>query len=227
MQAKVYISKTNNMLSCKVKASQVTNLTDARYYAAWEVDWIGFCLDPGHESSISREAFHAMREWLEGPAITAEFFSLPADAIQALLPDLSADAIQLGPFYTFEDAQQLADHQLLKLLVIDQETTFDQLEATLIEHRSLIETFILDFSKNGISWNDLENHPEFDHNSLLDLCSQFPILLSTDLNPDQLQDMLRQTKAYGINLYGGEEEAVGVKSFDEIDELIEILYIEN
>ncbi|MEM6722388.1 MAG: N-(5'-phosphoribosyl)anthranilate isomerase [Bacteroidota bacterium] len=215
------------MLSCKVKASQVTNLTDARYYAAWEVDWIGFCLDPGYETSITREAFHAMRDWLEGPAITAEFFSLPADDILGLLPDLSVDAIQLGPFYTLTDAEKLSEHQLLKLLVIDQETSFDQLEATLEEHRSVIETFILDFSRNGISWNDLEDHPEFDHNALLDLCSQFPILLSVDLDPNQLQEMLRQTKAYGINLYGGEEEAVGVKSFDEIDELIEILYVEH
>ncbi|MEM6726613.1 MAG: N-(5'-phosphoribosyl)anthranilate isomerase [Bacteroidota bacterium] len=214
------------MLSCKVKASQVTNLTDARYYAAWEVDWMGFCLDPGHESAISRATFHAIREWVEGPYIVAEFFSLPADDILSVLPDLSVDAIQLGPFYSLADAQQLNEKPLIKLIVIAPDHSLDDIEELLTTHQGLVETFVLDFSRNGFSWKGLEDHPEFDHNTLLSLCSQFPILLSIDLPPDELQEMLRSTKAYGINLYGSEEEAVGVKSFEEIDELIEVLYIE-
>ena len=47
----------------------ITNLTDARYFSAWEVEWLGFNLSQGEENAISPLQVAAMREWVEGPKI--------------------------------------------------------------------------------------------------------------------------------------------------------------
>ena len=41
------------MLKKRVKAGSVTHLTDARYFAAWDVEFIGFCFDPESSDYIS------------------------------------------------------------------------------------------------------------------------------------------------------------------------------
>ncbi|MEO0734260.1 MAG: hypothetical protein AAFZ52_15600 [Bacteroidota bacterium] len=63
------------MLATPVLASGITHLTDARYFAAWEVDYLAFPL--GGDDGITWDYLNALREWVEGPAIVAE---LPADA---------------------------------------------------------------------------------------------------------------------------------------------------
>jgi len=50
------------MLKIKVKASQITNLTDARYFAAWEVEWLGFNFDEGSAHYIPPVEMKAIKE---------------------------------------------------------------------------------------------------------------------------------------------------------------------
>jgi len=52
------------MLKTKVIASHVTNLTDARYFAARGVDFLLFDLD-----DITIDAAVEIKEWVEGPEI--------------------------------------------------------------------------------------------------------------------------------------------------------------
>ena len=66
----------------KIKASWITNLTDARYFAAMLVDYLGFQLDLSHDDRISPEVFHGIKAWVEGPQIVAQVGKTPADLLQ-------------------------------------------------------------------------------------------------------------------------------------------------
>ena len=58
------------------------------------------------------------------------------------------------------------------------------------------------------------------------LCDRFKIILSIDFELDQLNEMLETVQIHGLSLKGGEEEKVGFKSFDELDEIIDALEVE-
>jgi len=60
------------MPKIKIKASSITNLTDARYFAAMLVDYLGFQLDLSHDERINSEEFHGIKAWVEGPKIVAQ-----------------------------------------------------------------------------------------------------------------------------------------------------------
>ena len=49
------------MLKTKVKASSITNLTDARYFAAWGVNWLGFDLRQGSDTYVQPQLVHAIK----------------------------------------------------------------------------------------------------------------------------------------------------------------------
>ena len=55
-------------LVTKVKAANITNLSDARYCAGMGVDWIGFPL-----SQVNPTVFSEITGWLSGPQWVVEF----------------------------------------------------------------------------------------------------------------------------------------------------------
>ena len=89
-----------------------------------------------------------------------------------------------------------------------------------------MDVFQLDFDKNGISWENLEENSLISKKELHSLCQNYPIILSISVRSENLDDLLETIQPEGLSIKGGEEEKVGFKSFDEIDDLFEVLEIE-
>ena len=53
----------------KIIAGPIGNLSDARYFAARDVDHILFKVGYDSTDTLSVEAFNAMKEWIEGPEV--------------------------------------------------------------------------------------------------------------------------------------------------------------
>ena len=82
-----------------IKASEITNLTDARYFSAWGADYLGFNLVEGTDSFIEPIQLNAIKEWLSGPKIIAELGSMAdKDSIKFCLETLKLDGVQVGYF---------------------------------------------------------------------------------------------------------------------------------
>jgi phosphoribosylanthranilate isomerase len=58
---------------------------------------------------------------------------------------------------------------------------------------------------------------------LQSLCSQYKTILKSKLSTEQLKDILTTVTPYGIELDGSSEVSLGLKSYDEINELIELI----
>ena len=69
------------MLKAKIKISQITNLTDARYFAAWGVDYLGFDIDPNSEHFTSPSVVAEIAEWVEGPEMVLESIHAPDEIL--------------------------------------------------------------------------------------------------------------------------------------------------
>lgn len=53
----------------RIFARDIQHLTDARYFAAMGVDWMCFDITENGINAISKMAFEAIKEWVEGPEI--------------------------------------------------------------------------------------------------------------------------------------------------------------
>ncbi len=211
------------MLKTKIKAAQISNLTDARYFAAWYSEWLGFCCDTTSPNYVSPELLHAIRDWVEGPQIVGEFGAQDAAYIHEAVKSLNLDAVQVGFFYDLEKLKMLNDLTVIREIVIDPNEATD-LPATLDSLSPFASYFLLEFNKNNILFNDIKNNENyFNLNILKSLCEKYRILFSINIKENEVNELLEILQPEGLNVFGGDEEKVGFKSYDEMDELFEAI----
>ncbi len=203
------------MLKLPTKASQIHNLTDARYFAAWGVDWLGFDLNEAPLASVK-----AIKEWVEGPKIVGEFGIQNAEEIKEIVKALNLDAIQVGMLAGLDLVKDLEGISIFKEVVVEDLVAVENLPKILAVFAPFVKYFILNFDKNGISYSELNAiHRKY----LAELCTNNKIILSIHFDPKEMDVLIDEVKPYGISLAGGAEEKVGFKSFDELDDIFEAL----
>jgi len=207
------------MLKIDVQASVITNLTDARYFAAREAKYLCFDLSDG---SVTPQAVAAIKEWVDGVEIVGAFTTEKVEEISKIAEYLSLDVVQLGVFYQLPDIENLSKHKLAKQIIIEPNSDWQVYENELINLSSKVHHYLLDFYKSNIAWSDLT---PVQINQLKKWCLQYPIILNLPFQTDQLSELL-QLAPHAIDLKGGEEEKVGFKSYDELDDILDLLMIE-
>jgi len=83
-------------LKTKVKISQVTNLSDARYCAGMGVHYLGFNFVAGHEFYVQPEHFMEIRSWITGPELVGEFEDSDISRIRELSCLDALDLIEIN-----------------------------------------------------------------------------------------------------------------------------------
>lgn len=212
------------MLSAKIYAGPVTNLTDARYFAAWDVAWMSFNLSPDEDSFLPINQVQAIKEWVEGPDMVGEFNLHSAEEIQKLAVDLQLDGIKVGMNTGLETLLELdTELPIFKEIIVAKETTCEQLETLLSDFAPKTSYFILNFAQAGWTYSDLQEATELNWAYLHKLSQHYPIIFNLGFGAEPILDLLENSEAAGIQVTGGAEEKVGYKSFDELDEIFEAL----
>ncbi len=216
----------------KIKASNIKNLTDARYFAAREVEWLMFNFVESDFDFISPPVAAAIFEWVAGAKIMAAV-DFPTDAVQirTAAAHWGWHAVQVGTLTDASVCAALKAENLacIKEFAIEPFTNVVALERMMQPFAPSVEAFQLNFSKNGITWQSL-HAPDamLTAKELRQLTKRYNIILEIDFLPAELPELLKKLpNLYGISLKGGEEESVGVKSFDEIEEIFDALEIIN
>ena len=143
------------MLKIKIKASHIANLTDARYFAAKEVEWLSFNFTEGADSYIDPMKARAMIEWVTVPNIIGEFEHLSADEINFYTEGWGLQAVQVGALTPISTVKAIKNIAVIKEIVIDKETELDLLYAELVAFSPYVQAFQLNFDTNNISWADI------------------------------------------------------------------------
>lgn len=196
-----------------IKASTITNLTDARYFAAKEVHFLGFNLEEGTPGYLDPLYMKAIREWVQGPKITGEFDRTPGAVVREAAAFYGLDAVQV----TRTDDLSLPD-EVEVILYVPALADVKAVRAIFEDASAVADYFLLDFSPvpnaeaillgNAGAWREL--------------FAGFPVLLQLDVTAAALKPLLDTLQPAGLSLRGGEEEAVGVKSFEEIYAVFEM-----
>jgi phosphoribosylanthranilate isomerase len=211
------------MLTTKVKASEIANLTDARYFAALEVEWLCFNLEQGAESYIEPQSVMAIKEWVEGPKIVGTFGMQSTEYIQQAISTIGLDAIQLGHFVPISQIMMLRDTPIIKEVFIGDQLNMDEIGEHIFMHSAYISAFSL---RGSVTWASIKNN-SLQVDFLKKICADYDIIIDFEFKAEEVNELLHTISPLGINVKGGEEEAVGVKSFEEMDDLFENIIIEN
>jgi phosphoribosylanthranilate isomerase len=200
------LHQIEEMLPIKILASGITHLTDARYFAAWQVDWMSFPLD-GPEA-ISPQMIMQISEWVEGPKLMARFAHTSWKDAQAQAEPLSLDGFLLSGSHYIDELVSSTDMPNVVLeLPANAHHLTEALEHIELDAISLFHD--TKFTEELIQpWTEL-NIPILMHLGSHDIQESWQIIQTSPLD--------------GMNVQGGAEEKVGLKSFEELDELYDLL----
>ena len=190
-------------LLTRVKAGNITNLSDARYCAAMGVEIIGFPLGKGTKDTVEIEKVKEMMGWLSGVKLALELNAENFDIeyIQLAIEQLNPDFLQL-PI-------QLMD----KLPLFNPLPLILETNKIIKDHRS--DYFLF---KGEIVLGDAD---------LKLFCAENQVLFSSEnIKVNSILELLSAFSPAGIELKGGNEISPGLKSFEELAELFEVLEIE-
>lgn len=201
----------------KIKASTITNLTDARYFAAKEVDYLGFNLEPGTTGFLEPIYMRAMREWIEGPKIVGEFSKSPANVVFESAAFFGLDAVQVSASKFENMLSGFSGLEVLLEIPIERGFSKKELQKRLEFLSPEVSQFVFKFSGEEFSWVEIELDLDF----WFEICSKFPVLFDFDVQPEQVNLLVEKLPGVGLCLRGGEEERVGVKSFEELEAIFD------
>lgn len=198
-----------------IKASGITNLTDARYFAAKGVAFMGFNLVPDTPFYLDPIYLKAIREWVEGPVITGEFGALPYEQVSEYCSFLSLDAAQMAP--PIPSAPKAFD-VLTEILVAP---GFFPPAMELIFEKSAPFTKHFIVNAEALDWQNFLDQAHF----WKTITAQYSCLLQLAAPADAYPALRDAIAPAGFCFRGSSEVQTGVKSFDELEEAFDALGI--
>lgn len=217
----MYICEKNKiMLKLDVFAGTIANLTDARYFAAREAKWLGFNMDKMNPSAVSEMEVNAIKEWLDGVEIVGEFGDISNEDLMGTVERIGFDAVLAGPF-TSREAIEGLNIPVFKEVVVEPAMSENDLSNLLEDFEGAVAYYVLDFDKNKVVPGS-NISLEF----LKELSEQYQLIVSFPWETYSIESAVQDASWAGILMRGGEEEKVGFKSFDDLDEILDFLEIE-
>jgi phosphoribosylanthranilate isomerase len=183
----------------QVLAKNINNLTDARYFSAMGVDYLGFELSASNAESVAPALVKQLKGWVTGPECIGSFSGFESvDKIKELMLSAELDGVCLEAFAPEGLGEVLSSALIFREAPVQilGEITLDPTERLIINYRDVQE-----LESALIQYPDLYNYK-----------------LWLDGPMDQsLFDSGVFPRTEGIVVRGGEEEKIGFKSYEELD----------
>jgi len=205
-------------LTTLIKASRVAHLTDARYFAAKEVDYLGFNLEEGTEGYLDPMYMKAIREWVQGPKIVGEFSRTPIRVVSEAAAFYGLDVVQVSARNYGPDLSELEGLEVILEIEVGQDGLLFS-KAALQALAAQVDVFLFNFSQAKVSKSTFYAEKDF----WQEVFVIRPSLLQADIPAVDWPEILETLGLAGLSIVGGEEEQVGVKSYDQIDDVFESL----
>ena len=184
----------------QLKISNITNLTDARFFSAIGAHYLGFCFDALNENNISITKAKEIISWLHEPAIVGEFgHHQSIEEIEFIAKEMQLHEIQI-PFSHHEKANLNVE----KFLLLDDWSMLDTQDST--------DYYVLKITEAEVQDPALKN-----------VIGSNKVFLETDFNKENILSIVETLQPYGIQITCKKEEKTGFSFVDEYAELLEII----
>jgi phosphoribosylanthranilate isomerase len=199
-----------------IKLGNITNLSDARFGAAAGATYIGFCFDPENENYITPLKAKEIIDWVTGSLVVAEFGNQRLDEIKDISDLLNIDVVEVDNKLLPDELLRLGKPIIKKIDVSEFDTT--SLQTEIDAYKNVADAFHL---------YSTQTTEHIDTNQLQSLCKEVNIMYGLTINLDNVLTIIESFNPFAINVSGGQEEKAGIKDFDELNELLEKILVED
>ena len=199
-----------------IKLGNITNLSDARFGAAAGATYIGFCFDPANENYITPLKAKEIMDWVTGSLVVAEFGNQRLDEIKDISELLNIDVVEVNNRLLPDELLSLGKPIIKKIDVSAFDVT--QLQVEIDAYKNVADAFHL---------YSTQTTEHIDTNQLQSLCKEVNMMYGFTVNLDNVLTVIDSFKPFAINISGGQEEKAGSKDFDELNELLEKILVED
>ena len=188
------------MLKTKVKAGNITNLSDARYCAGMGVDWLGFPI-----GVIDPKKFTEITSWVSGPQFVLE---LGAGEIPETATHYPVSILQIA-LEQLNESKSLTNRSFIVTLPL---ADWHEHKFELINDKDRILGLLITIGHSQST----------DHASFKEIAEHFEVLVNLDSCPYSLNEILDFTIA-GVNVSGNQELRPGLKDYKDLAVVLEQL----
>lgn len=200
----------------KIKLGNITSLADARYAAAAGVDFMGFCFDPAHASYIPPIKAREIIGWTTGNELVAEFGDQSTEEINTITELLEIGTAEISNTLPAESLKEL-HAALIKKVDLAAYQNMDAVQQAINEYQPSVDAFHLYHSGSGLP----------DETALTKLCAQHKIIWGLPVHKENVLHIINHIRPYAINISAGMEEKTGIRDFDELNELLDLIRTED
>ncbi|MFN4082755.1 MAG: hypothetical protein ACK4K9_03920 [Bacteroidia bacterium] len=198
------------MSKTRIKLGSINNLSDARWAAAGNIDFIGFCFDGSSPNFIPPVKAQEIIEWTSGIGVVAEFG--PNNTEQEILDItelLNADMVEISSTTNPQIISKLQIPVLVNINISD----LNELD---------IEKKMAEFG-NAKAYLFSASNNNYDCNVLVNICQKHPVIWGLPTDKSSIKNILNSFNLYGVNLFAGNEEKTGIKDFDELADMVDLI----
>ncbi|MBL7872624.1 MAG: hypothetical protein JNM78_13490 [Cyclobacteriaceae bacterium] len=188
-------------LKTKVKAGNITNLSDARYCAGMGVDWLGF-----PANAIDPKTFAEITAWVSGPQFVLEI------ANHSLLEEYQVEFIQIN----CKEIAKTSTNSKARLIVTLAFADWDTSKELIGKNKDRIEFLLI---------THLAGDNQRDSEIIKSMSDLVDVYIDLDSAPYSLDDVLT-FKIAGINISGNQELKPGLKDYAELADVLEQLEVD-
>jgi phosphoribosylanthranilate isomerase len=200
-------------LKCLVKVNAINNLSDARYCAGMGVDLLGYRLDPGVEDAMDLNNFREINEWVAGIQTVGEYGNAEAATIMRTDALFHTDYIEYSRPELTHDLKSM-NRPLILTLYLDDLNDSD-LNSTLEYCSGTVDYYVLT-SERPMTQEEITK-------AIIQIPPQYPIILGTGIDKNNIQSLLSTLPIRGVALSGSDEIRPGYKDYDRLADILEVL----
>ena len=185
-------------LKTKVKAGNITNLSDARYCAGMGVDWLSFPID-----SVNPTTFKEITDWVTGPQ-----FIIELDKPESIgnISQYPVDTVEISFLYV----NLIDQFPGLNCVVTLPLSKWSSEKNNLLKHKARINYLLINPDQN-------------DSQLIGEITSHFHVLIHQ--TESHSLDELLTLPIEGINVTGQDELRPGLKDFEKLASVLEELEV--
>ena len=195
--------------------TNINNLSDARYCAGMGVDIISFGLTENQTGYIPPTAVNEITGWIAGVQVAGEFYESAAEEINQLAETCNLSQVLLTSSYLIDELKKIKI-PVIQQVQVYKDTTEDVLVPRIEVYKDYVSAFLL-------TSTDFTTIDEINIPLLKSLSSRYAVILGFGLRKENILYVLEQVNPGGIALRGSDEIKPGLKNFDALADILELL----
>jgi len=199
------------MYKTKILADKISNLTDARYFSARCCDVICFEIPDINDVSKGLILINSIKEWVAGPDIYFRTNGIDENDLISVIKEVNPAGIIVS-FFDDYNISKLDEKFLIKEIIPEADGDLNLMEVNPMFNAILIDTRNTDLLLSEGFVNQMQ-----------ELSNDFKIYVKSENLQTLEQGVFKMPFISGIGVNGSSELKIGLKSFDEIDELLDRL----